>query len=88
MTPRTYRRKLQKKLKHKPYIKCPECDYRMEGRLATDDRYVEGNFRDYYRIHYYCSNIRKDQWDCTYRCGYDLLKSWTGGGTADTYSRP
>lgn len=33
MTPRTYRRKLQKKLKRKPFIRCFGCGARMAGRL-------------------------------------------------------
>lgn len=38
MTPRTLRRKLQKKKKHKPYRRCP-CGGRMECRLVSwDDR--------------------------------------------------
>jgi hypothetical protein len=39
MTPRTLRRKLQKKKKHKPYRRCAACGGRMECRLVSwDDR--------------------------------------------------
>lgn len=35
MSPRVLRRKLQKKLKHKPYRRCPGCGGRMYCRLTA-----------------------------------------------------
>lgn len=37
VSPRTLRRKLQKKLKHKPYRRCPRCGDRMYVRFVPID---------------------------------------------------
>jgi hypothetical protein len=36
MTPDTLRRKLQKKMKHKPFRRCPKCGGRMTVVLVSD----------------------------------------------------
>lgn len=66
MTPATYRRKLQKKLKHKPYLKCLKCGERTTGRLEEVGNILP--WRHWILI-YKCG------------CGSHKVKHWTGGGT-------
>ena len=88
---RTLRRKLQKKLKHKPYRKCPQCGERMEMRLFQDEA------QDVWRLFKYCGDFRPT-WGARggkvgckptpwrgYGCGYFEELFWSGGGKADTY---
>jgi hypothetical protein len=87
--PRTLRRKLQKKLKHKPYRKCPKCGNRMNMVLREDDRHT-------WRLFKVCGhNIKNLYAGCepyvshviAQGCGYfeELFYKRLSGGTGDTY---
>ena len=73
MTPRTLRRKLQKKKKHKPYRKCPKCGERIEGEVTgSNDGLPHLKF-----WHSYAKAAK--------RCDLVMELRWSGGGMADTY---
>lgn len=75
MTPRTLRRKLQKKAKHKPFRKCPRCGARMTCEL------LEG-WKAYAAV--VGRPIGDDDWllfKCCSECSYDEELFWSGGGT-------
>lgn len=82
MGPDVLRRKLQKKLKHKPYRKCPQCGERMECRLVRDDR-------DDWHLFKYCGDFRQGRigqpdffcLPAAQGCGYFCELFWSGGGT-------
>lgn len=67
MTPATLRRKMQKKLKHKPYLLCTHCGRMLHGILLDE----KGVYRLLYR-----SNDRSA--DNKPYCFVE--KTWTGGG--------
>ncbi len=77
MRERTLRRKLQKKLKHKPYRKCPKCGGRMDCVI-----------RDC-RLFKYCGWMYSDGHveRGPHGCGHFEELFWSGGGKADTYPR-
>ena len=70
-TQRTLRRKLQKKLKHKPFRKCPKCGERMKLRLEQDIK--TGVWHLFKRC---CGIVEELHWT-----------GKGTGGTVDTYRR-
>jgi hypothetical protein len=70
---RTLRRKLQKKLKHKPYRRCPGCGKRMNCEIEEGDHKVGG---PPWRLFKECV-VRP----ITGGCGYREELFWSGGGT-------
>ncbi len=84
MSPDVLRRKLQKKLKHKPYRKCPDCGERMQCKLAERG--------DGWHLWKHCGELFvRDSlvWCRPARavngtklgCGYFKELFWSGGGT-------
>lgn len=66
MSPEVLRRKLQKKIKHKPYRKCPRCGKRMSLLL----RWPDGS--ETWRLYKAC--------DWLDGCGRYEELFWSGGG--------
>lgn len=77
MTPRTLRRKLQKKKKHRSYGKCPVCGGRSK-RVLLGDRLFDRCFGYVWMGHDKLGNL-------VTKPHYLREIFWTGGGTADTY---
>ncbi len=87
----TLRRKLQKKLKHKPYRKCPKCGNRMKVSLGEDDYCIDGrpDLGTGWRLFKHCGgrigfkmgDTKVSHIPDTNGCGHSEELFWSGGGT-------
>ncbi len=89
MRERTLRRKLQKKMKHKPYRKCPKCGERMDCQLVEGDHDGWHLFKYCGSLFFFANYLSAEHARCkpaklgdgtTHGCGHFEELFWSGGG--------